>query len=128
MKLTLVRKMIAIALIGVFSQFSMADNASSTTEIAGIVASMNHFPSDADKAKLMAISGDDSLAGGVRSMAMAVTNIAHAANAEDKAAMADIAGNAEASDGAKALAGIIGNFNHMASADDKAKLSELFGL
>ena len=127
MKLTLLRKIMAIALIGLFSQFAMADNASSATEIAGIVVSMSHFPSDADKAKLMAISADDSLAGPVREMATAVTNISHAANAEGKAAMASIA-DGQAPDRAKALAGVIAGFNHMASADDKARISELYGL
>ena len=120
--------MIGIALLGLFSQFAMADNASSATEIAGIVASMNHFASDADKAKLMAIAADDSLAAPIRAMATAVNNIAHAANAEGKAAMASIVGSPQAPDPAKTLAGIIANFNHMASADDKAKLSASFGL
>lgn len=120
--------MIGIALLGLISQFAMADNRSSATEIASIVASMNHFASDADKAKLMAIAADDSLAAGVRAMANAVHNIAHAANAEGKAAMASIVGNAESPDPAKTLAGIIASFNHMASADDKAKLSTTFGL
>lgn len=128
MKSTLIRKIIGVILLGAFSQFSMADNVSSATEIAGIVASMNHFASDADKAKLMVIAADDSLAGAVRTMATAVTNIAHAANAEGKAAMATLAANDQAPDRARALAGVIGNFNHMASADDKAKLTELFDL
>ncbi len=96
MKLILIRKIIGVVLLGTFSPFSMADNASSATEIAGIVASMNHFASDADKAKLMAISADESLAGAVRAMATAVTNIAHAANAEGKAAMATLAANDQA--------------------------------
>ena len=127
MKLTLLKKIMAIALIGLFSQFAMADNASSAAEIAGIVVAMNHFPSDADKAALMAISADDSLAEGVRAMATAVTNIAHAANADGKAAMASIA-DGEAPDRFKALAGVVAGFNHMASADDKEKIAMLYEL
>jgi hypothetical protein len=129
MKLILIRRMIGIALlVGLFSQFAMADNASSVREIVGIVSTMNHFASDADKAKLMAIAADNSLAAPIRAMASAVSNIAHAANAEDKAAMASIVGNAQVPDPAKTLAGIIANFNHMASDDDKARLSASFGL
>jgi hypothetical protein len=131
MKITLLKKFMAIALIGFFSQFAMADNASSASEIAGIVVAMNHFPSDADKAKLMAISADDSLAGGIRVMATAVGNISHAANADGKAAMAGIIDgttDAEAPDRFRALAGVVAGFNHMASADDKAKITELFEL
>lgn len=126
MKLT-ITKIMVIALIGFFSQFSMADNASSATEIAGIVVAMNHFASDADKAKLMAISADESLAGPVREMATAVANISHAATAEGKAAMAAIVAG-DAPDRAKVLAGVIAGFNHMASADDKARITELYAL
>ena len=124
MKLT--RKIMLIVLVGLFFQFSMADNASSAKDIADIVASLNHFPSDADKTKLMAISGDDSLSEGVRAMATAVANIAHSANDEGKAAMAMIQANDETPDRAKALAGIIASLTHMASGDAKATLAELF--
>jgi hypothetical protein len=129
MKLKLIRKIMAVGLVGIglFSPFAMADNASSAKEIAGIVVGMSHFPSDAEKAQLMAISADDSLADAVRAMATAVSNISHAANAEGKAAMANIVGS-QAPDRAKALAGAIASFNHAASADDKTKVTELFEL
>ena len=121
------RKIIIIAIVGLFSQFSMAqDNAGAIKDVADIVASINHFPSDADKARLMAISGNDSLFEGIRAMATAVSNISHAANADGKAAMAAIQANDQVPDRAKALAGIIGSFNHMASDEGKATLAELF--
>ncbi len=125
--MNLARKIIIIAIVGLFSQFSMAqDNASAIKEVADIVASINHFPSDADKDRLMAISDDDSLFDGIRAMATAVSNIAHAANADGKAAMASLQAMDQIPDRPKALAGIIANFNHMASADAKATLAELF--
>ena len=125
--MNLARKIIIIAIVGLFSQFSMAqDNASAIKEVADIVASINHFPSDADKDRLMAISDDDSLFDGIRAMATAVSNFAHAANADGKAAMASLQANDQIPDRAKALAGIIGNMNHTASADAKATLGELF--
>ena len=125
--MNLARKITIIAIVGLFSQFSMAqDNASAIKEVADIVASINHFPSDADKARLMAISDDDSLFDGIRAMATAVSNIAHAANADGKAAMASLQAMDQIPDRPKALAGIIANFNHMASADAKATLAELF--
>ena len=125
--MNLARKITIIAIVGLFSQFSMAqDNASAIKEVADIVASINHFPSDADKDRLMAISDDDSLFDGIRAMATAVSNIAHAANADGKAAMASLQANDQIPDRAKALAGIIGNMNHTASADAKATLGELF--
>ena len=125
--MNLARKIIIIAIVGLFSQFSMSqDNASAIKEVADIVASINHFPSDADKDRLMAISDDDSLFDGIRAMATAVSNIAHAANADGKAAMASLQAMDQIPDRPKALAGIIANFNHMASADAKATLAELF--
>ena len=124
MKLT--RKIMLIVLVGLFSQFTMADNASSAKEIADIVASLNHFPSDADKEALMAISSDDSLGEGVRAMATAIATFAHSANDEGKAAMAMIQSNDEAPDRTKELAGIIAGITHTASADAKATLAELF--
>ena len=124
--MNLARKITIIAIVGLFSQFSMAqDNASAIKEVADIVASINHFPSDADKDRLMAISDDDSLFDGIRAMATAVSNFAHAANADGKAAMASLQANDQIPDRAKALAGIIGNMNHTASADAKATLGEL---
>jgi len=125
--MNLARKITIIAIVGLFSQFSMAqDNASAIKAVADIVASINHFPSDADKARLMAISGNDSLFEGIRAMATAVSNISHAANADGKAAMAALQAQDQIPDRAKALAGIIGSFNHMASDEGKATLAELF--
>ncbi|MFP6810933.1 MAG: hypothetical protein VB960_07785 [Pseudohongiellaceae bacterium] len=125
--MNLARKIIIIAIVGLFSQFSMAqDNAGAIKDVADIVASINHFPSDADKARLMAISGNDSLFEGIRAMATAVSNISHAANADGKAAMAALQAMDQLPDRAKALAGIIGSFNHMASDEGKATLAELF--
>lgn len=126
MTFALTRKIIAVAAIAAFSQFAVADNASAFREIADIVASINHFPSDADKAALMAISSDDSLAGPLREMATAVSNISHSATAEGKAAMAEVIANAQVPDNPKVLAGIIVELNHMPSADAKATIAAMF--
>jgi hypothetical protein len=125
MKFEITKKIAVIVFIGLFSQFSMADNASAMREIAGIVATLNHFPSDADKAKLAAISADDSIAQGLRDMATAVANISHGANDEGKAAMARIIANDQAPDAAKSLAGIIANISHMPSDEAKATLASI---
>jgi hypothetical protein len=127
MKITIIRKLMAIALIGLFSQFSLAQDAGAALkDIADIVASMNHFASDADKAKLMVIAENGSYPQGVRDMATTVTNIAHAANADGKDAMARIVASDQAPDSAKTLAGVIAGFNHMASAEEKSSLAALF--
>lgn len=127
MKTATIRKILVIALIGLFSQFSLAQDAGSALkQIADIVVSINHVPSDADKATLNAIAGNSALPEGLRGMASAVANINHSANDEGKAALAAVTGNAQAPDNAKALAGIIAELNHTASAEAKATLAQLF--
>ena len=91
MKITLIRNFFTAVLMGLFAQVSLAqeENAmGALKEVADIVASINHFPSDADKVALASIAGNDNLPQGVRNMATTVTNIAHGANDEGKNAMA----------------------------------------
>ena len=129
MKMTLKRKFVAIALFGFFSQFSMAQNQvviGALQEIAGIVASINHFPSDADKAALGDISDNDSLPQGVRMMASAVSSINHSPSDQSKQMMAQLQAAAQAPDQVKSLARIIADFNHMPSDEEKATLAQLF--
>ena len=129
MKNTFLQKFLLIAAIGLFSQFSVAQdnpaNAAAAKQIADIVASINHFPSDADKMALNSIIDDSALAGAIHAMASAVVNIEHATNAEGKTAMAALQAR-PLPDRAKALAGIIASLNHTASADAKAELAQLF--
>ncbi len=124
MKIALTKKIALIALAGLFAQISQADNHNPTAfgEIAAIVASLNHFPSDADKAKLAEIAADESLAQPLRTMATTVAGINHSATAEGKAAMAAIQAS-EAPERGKALASIIANLNHMPSDADKATIA-----
>jgi len=124
MKIALIQKLSVAALAVLFTQFALADNHNPTAfrEIAGIVASLNHFPSDADKARLAAIAADDEIAQNLRTMATTVANINHSATAEGKAAMAEIQAG-DAPDVGKALAGIIANLNHTASDADKATIA-----
>ena len=118
-------KKLAVAAVAVlFTQFATADNHNPTAfrEIAGIVASMNHFASDADKARLAEIAADESIAANLRTMATTVASINHTTSAEGKAAMAEIQAG-DAPEVGKTLAGIIANFNHMASDADKATIA-----
>ncbi len=125
MKLTMTRKIIAIALVAAFSQFSLADNASAQKTIAGVLSNLNHFPSDADKAALMAITEDDSVDQAYHALAGAIANISHAANAEGKAMMATIMEDDQAPADLKALAEIVAGINHVAGADAKATLAAM---
>ena len=125
MKTSLVRNVILLALLASFSQFSFADNASAQKTIAGVLHNLNHFPSDADKAALMAITEDESVGQGYRALAGAVANISHAATAEGKEVTARIMAAAQAPADLKTLAGIVASINHTASAEAKATLAAM---
>ncbi|MFT5320167.1 MAG: hypothetical protein ACI934_000298 [Pseudohongiellaceae bacterium] len=127
MKLPHTIKILTFIASCLFAQLVLAaDNEGSADEIARIVSSMNHFPSDADKMTLMAIAHDESLAQGVRDMAATVANIQHFPNHEGKAMMASLVAGEDTPERGKVLAGIIGKFAHMVSAEDKARLMAMF--
>ena len=128
MKNTILRKLLLVVAVGLFSQFAAAQDANQVAvkQVADIVANLNHFPSDADKATLAEISGNSALAQGIRDMATAVSNIQHAATAEGKSAMNALAAAADTPERGKVLAGIIANVNHVPSPEAKAQLAELF--
>ena len=125
MRISLTKKLLAIILMGVFSQVSLADNASATKTIAGILATLNHFPSDDDKASLMAIADDDGTGRAFRAVASAVSNIQHAATDDDKEIMNRIIASERAAADAKALAEIVLGLNHAASSEAKATLQAM---
>ena len=94
-------------LLGLSTPLALAaDSAASAEQIAGIVASMNHFPSETDKAALMAIAADDSISQAVRDMASTVARIQHFPDADGKAAMASIVANEQVTERGRVLAGI----------------------
>ena len=110
MNTTILRKLLVLAAIGLFSQFATAQgdaNGLAVKQIADIVVGLNHFPSDADIATLIGIIADGELAQGVRDMANTVANIEHSANEEGRGAMEAIQANSQAPDRAKVLAGMI---------------------
>ncbi len=129
MKNNIAKLILMLGAFSLFSQLAVAQtdaNSVAAKQVADIVASLNHFPSDADKVTLASISGNTGLAQGVRDMATAVANIQHSATAEGKSAMAALQASADIPERGKALAGVIASINHTASADAKAQLAQLF--
>jgi hypothetical protein len=117
----------ACALMGMLAQPALAQDVNAAlNQIADIVASLNHFPSDEDKAVLAEIAANVNYPEGLRNMATAVSNISHAATAEGKEMMAAVQANMQAPESARALAGVIANVNHMASDEAKATLAQHF--
>ncbi|MEQ8953456.1 MAG: hypothetical protein RL120_04920, partial [Gammaproteobacteria bacterium] len=80
---TIVKCFSVLAALALLSQPTLAQddpNSAAATQIAAILVSLNHFPSDADKETLNAIANNASLAQAVRDMASAVASISHAAS------------------------------------------------
>jgi hypothetical protein len=100
-----------------------ADNVST---MAGIVLSLQHFPSDADKAALAAIAGGDASAA-EKTIAETIAGIQHKASAEGMAALEAIAADESQPGDVRELAAIVAGINHVPSAEAKAALTELAG-
>lgn len=125
MKFGIAKKLVAIVLMGLCSQLAMADPVAARKTVAGILTGMNHFASDAQKAELMAIAGNEASGRGMQMIASAVHDIQHAATAEGKAAMEQVMAAEQAPAEVKALAKVVAEFNHMASDEAKAVLAGL---
>jgi len=102
-----------------------ADNATATKSIAGALLNLNHFPSDAEKAELVAIAEDDGVGRAFRAVANAVANIQHSAQDSDKDIMNRIIASERAHDNAKMFAEILLNLNHSVGEEAKLRLQEL---
>lgn len=94
------------------------------TTMANIVIGFKHFPSDADKAALAAITDGDS-SDAVKSVAGAIANISHKVTDADKATLEAIIADDDASAPLRELAAIVSSLNHMPSADAVVSLEGL---
>ena len=96
-----------------------------TKEIAMVIASMNHFPTDEQKESLQYIKMDKDNSASVQTIAGALINFKHQASAEDKAMLEKIAANSEATDAERQLASILMNIQHKPDPNALAKLKEI---
>lgn len=91
-------------------------------EMAGVMINLNHYPSDAEKAKLRAIVAEKGSTEQERVIAIAISNLEHKVAAGDadklKQVMSDMSAPVEVRD----LARIVLNLSHKPSAADKSKL------
>jgi len=121
MKLKIITRGVLVILLCFLPQLSLADDSVAIKTIAGIVLTLNHYPSADDKAVLMAITKDDSVSASVKSIAQAVHDLQHKVSAADKSILEGI----PASDSAKALANVLVGINHTPGADAKAALKTM---
>lgn len=110
--------------LGIHPLISHANNSVAT--MAGIVLSLQHYPSDADKQALAAIAGGDG-SPAVKSVAAAIAGIAHKVSDADRATLEAIAADESQPADLRELAGIVAGINHVPSADAKAALAKLAG-
>lgn len=95
--------------------------------LAGILADMNHYPSDADRRKLDAIAGSSDVDDDLRAIARAIAGIEHTPTAEAQARLNGIIASDAATEAEKTLAAAVLRFEHKASVEDQSALEELAG-
>jgi hypothetical protein len=102
----------------------LADDAAIKT-MARITMSLNHFPSDDDKATLKGIIDSDDSTEEAADIAMSIANIEHKVLENDTDRLEDIISNDSAGADAQKLASILLRINHAPSDEDKTTLAAL---
>ena len=117
---------VLLSVVGLMLGAQAAPAASAAVrDMAGIMMHLEHYPSDADKAKLKAIVDDKGSTEQERVIATAITNLNHKVAAGDADKLKKVVGDMSAPAEVRDLAGIVLNINHMPSAADKSKLQML---
>jgi len=117
---------VAIVVLLITGQSASADTPAAAT-LAGILLTMQHFPSDEQKATLEGIAGDEQVDKDLRMIAGAMSNIQHQVPDEERAVLQAIAGDPAASDAAKTLASAALAFKHQLPEGNRAALEALSG-
>ena len=95
--------------------------------MARITMSLNHFPSDGDKAELKGILDSDYASDEEADIAMALSNFEHKVVEKDTERLTDIIDDDSSAADARQLAGILLRVNHTPSDGDKVALAALAG-
>ena len=124
MKITTALITVLFLSIAAYTPNAFAGDAVAT--MAKIVSSLQHFPNDADKEALAAITAGQS-SDSVKAVASAIANISHKVGGADKAALEAITADEAEPAALRELATIVAGINHMPSADAKVALAALSG-
>lgn len=124
-KVTLVCAMLVLMALAVTPM--LAQESAATKTIAAILATVNHFPSDADKKTLTTLASQSSTTEQEKVLIAAMLAMQHSVTAADKPKVEAVAKDAKASAGVKQIATILASFLHTASDADKAALKKLAG-
>lgn len=114
-----------IAITSLFSTgLALADDTAIKT-MARITLSLNHFPSDDDKAALKGIIDSDDGTEEAADIALAISNFQHKVSEKDTDRLENIISDDSAGEDARTLASILLRVNHAPSDEDKATLAAL---
>ena len=118
----------AVALVALLitGQPASADTSAAST-LAGILLTMQHFPSEEQKATLETIASDEQVDKDLRIIAGAISNIQHQVPDEEHAALQAIVDDPSASEAAKTLAAAALAFKHQLPAENSTALQALGG-
>lgn len=114
-----------IAITSLFSTGLVLADEAAIKSMARITMSLNHFPSDDDKATLKGIIDNDDSTEEAADIAMAISNMEHKVLEKDTDRLEDIISDDSADADARKLASILLRINHAASAEDKTTLAAL---
>jgi hypothetical protein len=117
---------VAFVVFLIVGQPAGADESAAPT-LAGILLTMQHFPSDEQKATLEGIAADEQADKDLRIIAGAVSNVEHQVPDDERAALQAIVDDPSASAAAKTLASAALRFKHQLAPEDKSALQALSG-
>lgn len=114
----------ALVLILALSPFyAMASDATHT--MAGILLSLNHFPSDADKAALSSIEESETASYNEKMLAGVIAGIAHKVSDDDREELEELLDDEDIEAGVRVIANALLGINHKVSDGDAAALKKL---
>lgn len=93
--------------------------------MAGILAGMNHFASDAQKRTLEDIADSDTATPAEKQIARAMAAVQHTAPEANKASLQALAVDTDEPDGVRVLAGALAAMNHTVSGVEKKILERI---
>jgi hypothetical protein len=113
--------MLSVACMMLGAQPALAESAA-MRDMAGVMMNLNHYPSDAEKARLKAIAADKGSTEQERVIATAISNMEHKVAAGDAEKLKQVMGDMSAPAEVRDLAGIVLNTSHKPGKEDRRKL------
>ena len=102
----IIRKIFLVCLLMLTAQATLAATAA-VREMAGMLVKLEHYPSTAEKSRLMELAASKDSTAQEKVVANAMANLSHSATDADKAKLKQVVGDAVAPAEVRELAGII---------------------